>query len=130
MILNEISKTTGNPCSRPAGDMVRKKLAQRLIGPDAQIEIVPATLRGALQLPGPVTVIGEDLIAGQVTPEVAAGHILAAQAAAMRGIAAAGCAAPCRAARHVSVADQWPTARIVTGRVWRKAAGRAGAPPR
>ena len=84
MILNEIAKTTGSPCSRPAGDMVRKKLAQRLIGPDAQIEIVPATLRGALQLPGTVTVIGEDLIAGQVTPEVAAGHILAAQAAAVR----------------------------------------------
>ena len=84
MILSEIAKTTGSPCSRPAGDMVRKKLAQRLIGPDAQIEIVPATLRGALQLPGEVIVIGEDLIAGQVTPEVAAGHILAAQAAAVK----------------------------------------------
>ena len=39
---------------------------------------------GALRLPGPFTVIGEDLIERQVTPEVAAGHILAAQAAAVR----------------------------------------------
>lgn len=84
MILNEIAKTTGSPCSRPAGDMVRDKLARRLIGPDTTIEIVPAILRGALQLPGPIIVIGEDLIAGQVTPEVAAGHILAAQAAAVK----------------------------------------------
>lgn len=64
--------------------MVRQKLAMRLIGPDAQIVVVPASLRGALRLPGPITVIGEDLIAGEITPEVAAGHILAAQAAAVR----------------------------------------------
>lgn len=83
MILAEIAKTTGTPCSRPAGDMVRHKLATRLIGPDAEIAVVPATLRGALRLPGPITVIGEDLIAGQLSPEVAAGHILAAQAAAV-----------------------------------------------
>lgn len=83
MILAEIAKTTGNPCSRPAGDMVRHKLAARLIGPDAEIAVVPATLRGALRLPGPITVIGEDLIEGQLSPEVAAGHILAAQAAAI-----------------------------------------------
>lgn len=84
MILSEIAKTTGNPCARPAGDMVRNKLAARLIGPDARIEIVPATLRGALQLPGSIIVIGEDLVAGQVTPEAAAGHILAARAAAVQ----------------------------------------------
>lgn len=84
MVLAEIAKTTGSPCSRPAGDMVRQKLAMRLIGPDAQIAVLPATLRGAIRLPGPITVIGEDLIEGQMTPEVAAGHILAAQAAAVR----------------------------------------------
>lgn len=84
VILSEIAKTTGSPCARPAGDMVRGKLATRLIGPDARIEVVPATLRGALQLPGQITVIGEDLISGQVTPEVAAGHILAAQSAAVQ----------------------------------------------
>ncbi|KGJ04605.1 hypothetical protein SAMN04487972_10773 [Paracoccus halophilus] len=79
-ILAEIAKTTGNPCARPAGDMVRGKLAARLTGPDSRIEIVPARLRSALRLPGAITVIGEDLIRGQITPEVTAGHILAAQA--------------------------------------------------
>lgn len=83
MVLVEIEKTTGGACSRPAGDMVRQKLANRLIGPDAQIAVLPATLRGARRLPGPLTIIGEDLIEGQVTPEVAAGHVLAAQAAAV-----------------------------------------------
>ena len=83
MILSEIERSTGGACSRPAGDMVRLKLAHRLIGPDAQIAVLPTTLRGALRLPGPLTVIGEDLVEGQATPEVAAGHILSAQAAAV-----------------------------------------------
>ncbi len=82
LVLAEIEKTTGAACSRPAGDMVRHKLAERLIGPAADIAVLPATLRGARRLPGPITIIGEDLIEGQVTPEVAAGHVLAAQAAA------------------------------------------------
>lgn len=82
MIQAEIERTTGGTCSRPAGDMVRRKLAQRLIGPESEIAVLPATLRGARRLPGPITIIGQDLIAGQATPEVAAGHILAAQAAA------------------------------------------------
>lgn len=82
LILAEIEKTTGSACSRPAGDMVRHKLAERLIGPGADIAVLPTTLRGAMRLPGPLTVMGEDLVEGQATPEVAAGHILAAQAAA------------------------------------------------
>lgn len=83
MILDEIERSTGSACSRPAGDMVRGKLANRLIGPDADIAVLPAVLRGARRLPGPITVIGEDLVEGQASPEVAAGHILAAQAAAL-----------------------------------------------
>ncbi|MFT4015145.1 MAG: hypothetical protein QM682_17510 [Paracoccus sp. (in: a-proteobacteria)] len=82
MILAEIEKTTGSACSRPAGDLVRHRLAERLIGPGADIAVLPATLRTAHRLPGPLTVMGIDLVQGQATPEVAAGHILAAQAAA------------------------------------------------
>ncbi|QFQ86441.1 hypothetical protein F8A10_02705 [Paracoccus kondratievae] len=84
MVLAEIAKTTGSACSRPAGDMVRQKLAMRLIGPDAQIVVLPTTLKGVIRLPGEIIVIGEDLIEDQVTPEVAAGHILAAQAMAVQ----------------------------------------------
>ncbi|WP_323716893.1 hypothetical protein [Paracoccus aminovorans] len=110
IILSEIAKTTGNPCSRPAGDMVRQKLALRLIGPEAQIAIVPATLRGAIRLPGPITVVGEDLIEGQLSPEVAAGHILAAQAAAVENdpmLAALRYAGP-RATFHLLTAGTLP----------------------
>jgi len=82
MILSDIEKSVGGACSRPAGDMVRHRLAARLIGPDADIAVLPATLQGARRLPGPITIIGEDLIADQPTPEIAAGHVLAAQAAA------------------------------------------------
>lgn len=110
LILSEIAKTTGSPCSRPAGDMVRQKLALRLIGPDAEIAVVPATLRGAIRLPGPITVIGEDLIAGQLSPEVASGHILAAQAAAVESdpmLAALRYAGP-RATFHLLTAGTLP----------------------
>lgn len=116
MILAEIAKTTGSPCSRPAGDMVRQKLATRLIGPEAEIAVVPATLRGALRLPGPTTVIGEDLIEGQLSPEVAAGHVLAAQAAAVADdpmLAALRYAGP-RATFHLLTAGTLP-ARALSG---------------
>lgn len=82
IVLAEIEKTTGGGCSRPAGDMMRHKLAERLIGPGADIIVLPASLRRAIRLPGPVTIIGQDLIQGQASPETVAGHVLAAQAAA------------------------------------------------
>ncbi|MTH76234.1 hypothetical protein [Paracoccus aestuariivivens] len=82
MVLAEIAKSTGSGCSRPSGDMVRHKLAARLIGPDADIAVLPVSLHVARRLPGPLTIIGEDMIQGEATPEIAAGHILAAQAAA------------------------------------------------
>ena len=110
LVLAEIAKSTGAACSRPAGDMVRKKLAARLIGPDAEIVVVPEALRGALRLPGPVTVIGEDLVASAATPEVAAGHILAAQAAATQDdplLAALRFAGP-RATFHLLTAGNLP----------------------
>ncbi|WP_199261786.1 hypothetical protein [Paracoccus binzhouensis] len=114
IVLAEIAKTTGSPCSRPAGDMVRQKLAMRLMGPEAQIVVVPATLRGAIRLPGPITVLGEDLIDGQVSPEVAAGHILAAQAAAVESdplLAALRYAGP-RATFHLLTAGTLPAASL------------------
>lgn len=82
MVMAEIAKTAGPFCSRPAGDMMRHKLAARLIGPDADIMVLPARPGGAISLPGPITVIGEGLLDDPSTPEILAGHILTAQAAA------------------------------------------------
>ncbi|SMO33083.1 hypothetical protein [Paracoccus laeviglucosivorans] len=114
LVLAEIEKTTGGACSRPAGDLVRLKLAHRLIGPDAEIAVLPTTLRGARRLPGPITIIGEDLIEGQVTPEVAAGHILSAQAAASANdplLAALRYAGP-RATFHLLTKGSLPAAAL------------------
>ncbi|MDS9467431.1 hypothetical protein RGQ15_07570 [Paracoccus sp. MBLB3053] len=82
IVLAELEKAVGGACSRPAGDMVRHRLAARLIGPDADLAVLPTPLKGARRLPGPLTVIGNDVIAEGVEPEVTAGHILAAQAVA------------------------------------------------
>ncbi|MDT1062961.1 hypothetical protein RM190_13865 [Paracoccus sp. CPCC 101403] len=82
-ILSDIEKSAGGTCSRPSGDMARHRLAARLIGPDADIAVLPTALKGARRLPGPLTIIGQDLITGEsAAPEIVAGHVLAAQAAA------------------------------------------------
>ena len=44
--------------------------------------VLPATMRGARPLPGRIVVIGDDMIAGEPGPQVAAGHVLAADLAA------------------------------------------------
>lgn len=82
IILREIERTTGPACTRPSADPVLARMATRLLGAGHRIVILPATLNGAIRLPGPITIIGNDLIAAQQSPEVAAGHILAAQASA------------------------------------------------
>lgn len=81
-VLSEITQITGSPCHRPAATVAAQDLIDNLLGPGRQIVIVPTTLRGAIRLPGPITVIGNDLIVGQQSPEVAAGYILAAEATA------------------------------------------------
>lgn len=77
-ILQQVTQITGPFCSRPAGDMARRVLADRIAGIGSELVIVPNGLGSALTLPGNLTVLGEDLIAGPHSPEVAAGHILAA----------------------------------------------------
>lgn len=80
MVLAEVERSSGSTCSRPAGDMVRHRLAARLIGPEADIAILPTPIRGARRLPGLLTILGVDQIGEAATPETVAGHILAAQA--------------------------------------------------
>lgn len=82
MVMVETALTTGAPCGRPGALPALETFAERLLGPGQRVVVVPTTLRGAVHLPGPVTLIGNDLIAGQQSPEVAAGYILAARAVA------------------------------------------------
>ncbi|WP_273503338.1 hypothetical protein [Paracoccus sphaerophysae] len=77
-ILGDLRQTTGAPCDRASGAAVLDRLSARLLGPEGRIVVLPATIRGARALPGRMVIIGDDMIAGQPGPEVAAGHVLAA----------------------------------------------------
>lgn len=82
IVMAETTLITGTPCGRPGALPALELFAERLLGSNQRIVVVPTTLRGAVHLPGPLTLIGNDLIAGQQSPEVAAGYILAAYAVA------------------------------------------------
>ena len=82
-LLSDMERTTGAPCDRASGAAVLDRLSQRLLGDGARIVVLPATIRGARALPGRIVVIGDDMIAGAASPDVPAGHILAADVAAL-----------------------------------------------
>ena len=79
-VLAELTTLTGMPCSTGQGRRALKALSTRLSGPE-EIVVLPQALKGARRLPGKVVAIGRDTIAGPDTPEVAAGHIIAAELA-------------------------------------------------
>ena len=81
-MLSDMRQATGTPCDRPSGAVVLDRLSARLLGPEGRIVVLPATMRGARALPGRIVVIGDDMIAGEPGPAVAAGHVLAADTAA------------------------------------------------
>ncbi|MDO5371166.1 hypothetical protein [Paracoccus sp. (in: a-proteobacteria)] len=84
-ILADMGQTTGAPCDRPSGAAVLDRLSARLLGPEGRIVVLPATMRGARALPGRIIAIGDDMIAGEPGPQVAAGHVLAADLVAAGG---------------------------------------------
>lgn len=89
LVLSDLARLTGAPCAAPAGRAALDRLAARLFpgaAPPA-VSVVRQGLDGALALPGPHLVLAESLLAEAEGPEVAAGYLLAAQAAA-EGVAA------------------------------------------
>ncbi|MBW0156747.1 hypothetical protein [Sedimentimonas flavescens] len=79
-VLAELTTLTGMPCSTGQGRRALNALRTRLAGPE-EIVVLPQALKGARRLPGKVVAIGRDTISGLDTPEVAAGHIIAAELA-------------------------------------------------
>lgn len=80
-VLAQIAQSTGIACRRKAGDAVLAHLAKTLLDPEARIAVLPAALQGARRLPGQLYVIGSDLISAQSSPDILAGHLLAASLA-------------------------------------------------
>ena len=76
-VLDDLAKLTGAPCTGPGSAAVLQKLAAGLLG-GGEIVLAPHAPAGALRLPGRIVVLGMPLVQGYDTPEVAAGHILAA----------------------------------------------------
>lgn len=74
------TRLTGQPCTNtdalPALDALQKRLQVRVI------TVVPSALREAVALPGNVVLLGRDAVEDFEDPDVAAGFVLAAQAAA------------------------------------------------
>lgn len=82
-MLSDMQRTTGAPCDRASGAAILDRLSTRLLDKGGKIVVLPATTRGARALPGGLIVIGDDMIAGEANPEVAAGHIIAADLSAL-----------------------------------------------
>lgn len=84
LALADLSRLTGAPCAAPAGRAALDRLAARLFPGQAPVTlaVVREGVTGALALPGRHVVLAEALLAEAEGPEVAAGHVLAAQAAA------------------------------------------------
>ena len=76
-VLAELTTLTGQPCRSAPGDRALGALAARLPG-ERQIFVLPEALAGARLLPGGIAVLGRQTIEGPDTPEVAAGHLIAA----------------------------------------------------
>jgi hypothetical protein len=80
MALKDITTVTGQPCHTAQGDAALERLTQRLKGA-REIAVLPEGLNGVRRLPGQVIAVGLPLLVAQDTPEVVAGHIIAAELA-------------------------------------------------
>lgn len=78
-VLAEIMQSTGAPCRRPSADPALGRLAARLLPPSERVIVLPTKLDVALRLPGPITVVGANMMADHPDPQVVAGYILSAQ---------------------------------------------------
>lgn len=78
-VLADITRSTGAVCERSSGQAVLDWIAPKLIGETAEIRVVPSPVNGARRLPGQLYLLGNDTLRTSTGPEVAAGHLIAAQ---------------------------------------------------
>lgn len=77
--LVDMERLTGQPCTDPAGERALAMLAGRLFGDTpVRMFVLREGIRGALALPGRVVLLDRRLVEDHETPDVVAGHALAA----------------------------------------------------
>lgn len=80
LVLGDLARLTGAPCSTPEGDAALARLSARVLGPgQAAILVLPTGLDSARVLPGGRIVLPRVMAESDAPPEVLAGHILTAR---------------------------------------------------
>ncbi|WP_126978252.1 hypothetical protein [Frigidibacter oleivorans] len=80
ILLDDLARVGGPPCSTRLGDAALARLSLRLFGPDGgRIVVMREAIPGAVPLPGRFVVANRALIEAEESPEVLAGHALAAR---------------------------------------------------
>jgi hypothetical protein len=80
--LAELTRLTGQPCQSPEGLAALALLAQRTLGPEALLYVVPDGVDRSLALPGGIVLLSRMLVETADSPEIVAGDVLAASAVA------------------------------------------------
>ncbi|MGB5068839.1 MAG: hypothetical protein WBO29_15890 [Albidovulum sp.] len=77
--LADLTRLSGAPCLAPEGSIALERLRDRLMRPGDRLYVLPAGVKFSALLPGPIVLLGRDLIENQDTADAAAGHIIAEQ---------------------------------------------------
>jgi hypothetical protein len=78
MVLADLTRLTGLPCSTPLGKQAADRLSMRVLGTGAgPILVMREGVSGARALPGGFLLVSRGLVEDQSGPEVAAGYALA-----------------------------------------------------
>ncbi|MDO5658062.1 MAG: hypothetical protein Q4G36_07040 [Paracoccus sp. (in: a-proteobacteria)] len=83
-VLADLIRSTGAPCRQPEAQAVLSRIAARSLGEQARLVVLPQRFETAMILPGGLAVVPRDLVSGEDSPDILAGHLVAAEMAAGR----------------------------------------------
>ncbi len=78
-LLGDVFRISGTACAAPEGRQALERLRLRVLGAESgeKLVVLGSGLKGARHLPGGYILIGRDLVEGQSSADVLAGHVLA-----------------------------------------------------
>ncbi|MEE4117801.1 MAG: hypothetical protein V2I65_02170 [Paracoccaceae bacterium] len=129
-VFEAMTRVAGQPCRSTRGDRALALLETRLMPAAGRLAVLPDAVTGTRVLPGGLVVLGRDLVEDHESPDVLAGHIVAAgvQRAARDPLAEVLRAAGPVAVARLLTRGHLP-ARAVQGHATRLAAAPAAPPP-